>query len=236
LNLDLRHTLVYGYQRCGNFHKRVDQDKTLQYFTRGATLDEELLASDSANAVTRKDLAFSYKRMAETLADREEFNPALLHFRRALELYDRIVEDAPSDLTARFRAIACRAGAAGMAARLGDMDSTAEDCTRALASLDQITTDWANGGQCENKAQGYQFVGYAYRAAADSSKNSLPEQVRYRRLARHTLQRTADILTTLRDRGQLPIADELWAKNIRDEIAKCDAALTTPLASQSPSK
>ena len=55
---------MLNYQNGGDYRKKNDKRGALEYFRRALALDEELLKADPANALTRKDLAYTHKRMA----------------------------------------------------------------------------------------------------------------------------------------------------------------------------
>ena len=89
INADYRRALVLNYQNGGDYRRQSDKRGALEYFRRAVALDEELLAADPANALTRKDLGYLHKRIADFLADLEDNSQALLHFRKALEIFER---------------------------------------------------------------------------------------------------------------------------------------------------
>jgi non-specific serine/threonine protein kinase/serine/threonine-protein kinase len=64
LNADYRRYLVVNYQHAGDFRKESDKVGALEYFQKAAALDDELLVADPGNALTRKDLAYTHKRIA----------------------------------------------------------------------------------------------------------------------------------------------------------------------------
>ncbi len=150
---------------------------------------------------------------------------ALLHFRKALEIYEKLASDAPADLIPRFRVATCRAGMAGMQARLGEIDPALEECRKAIALLQEITEDATNMKQTFNRAEVYEYLGYAYRSLAISPKVSATESRQHMSVARDMFRQTLNILDDSRSRGATWAVDEEWAKDIADEIAKCDTAL-----------
>ena len=225
INADYRRGLVLNYTHGGNYRMRSDIPGALEYFRRAAALDEELLAADPANALTRKDLAFAHKRMAQFLAELDDWSQALVYFSKAVESYEKVAAEAPADLLSRFRGVTCRAGVAGMQAKLGEIDPALEECRKAIALLQGITEDATNVLHRSNRAEGYDYLGYAYLTLAASPKAS-PSEIRQRMsAARDMFQQSLNVLDDLRSRGTLPATDEQWAKGIAEEIAKCDAAL-----------
>jgi tetratricopeptide (TPR) repeat protein len=186
-------------------------------------LDEELLAADPANAVTRKDLAYAHKKIADLLADLEDNSQALLHFGKALESYEKVATDAPADLVSRFLVATCRAGLARMQARLGEVDAALEECRKTIALLQEITGDVTNLRL--GRAQASEFLGYAYVALAASPKASADETRQRMSTARDMFRQSLNILEDLHSQGTLEASNEDWAKEIAGEIAKCDTAL-----------
>ena len=74
INADYRRALVVTYQHAGDYRVRNDKRGALEYFRKAAAADEELLAADPANALTRKDLAYTHKKIADLLVNLEEDN------------------------------------------------------------------------------------------------------------------------------------------------------------------
>jgi len=225
LNVDYRRGLVRNYQRGGDYRKRSDKPGALEYFRRAAALDEELLAADPANALTRIDLAYTHKRLADFLANLQDNSQALLHFSKAVESYEKAVSDAPADINSRFLAVSCRAGVAGMQARLGQLDPALQECRKALALLEEITNDTTHRGQGLMRAQAYEYLGYAYNAVAASPNVSPGEKKQHLSAARNMFQQAVSTLGDLRSHGTLDANNEVWAKDIAGEIVKCDTAL-----------
>ncbi len=100
-----------------------------------------MLAADPANALTRKDLAYTHKKIADLLVELTNDGQALAHFRQALENYLKVVADAPADLISQFLVAACHGGVARMQARLGDPHPALEECGKAHHLLQEITAD-----------------------------------------------------------------------------------------------
>jgi tetratricopeptide (TPR) repeat protein len=213
------------YQQAGEIRKRSDPHGALEYFRRAVALDEELVAADPANASTRKDLGYQHKRIADFLANREDWSQALSHFSKAMEIFEKLGADAPADLMTRFRAATCRAGVAGMQAQLGELDSALEECRKTTALLQGITEDTTNVLHRKNRAETHQYLAYAYLALAASPKVSASESRQHRIAARDMFQQTLNILDASRKSAGDLGPDERWAKDIAAEIAKCDAAL-----------
>lgn len=225
LNADYRRGLVLNYEDGGDYRRLSDPRGALEYFRKAVALDEELLATDPANALTRKALGYQHKRIADFLADMKENAQALLYFRNALETYQKVVTDAPTDLISQFSVASCRAGIAAMQARVGEVDSARQECDKAIALLGEITEDATNARQRYNRAQAYEYLGHAYLALAASPKASANEPRQHTSAARDMFQQGQNVLDDLRRRGILDAASEDWAKMIAGEIAKCDTAL-----------
>jgi hypothetical protein len=166
-----------------------------------------------------------HKRIADFLANLEDWSQSLLHFSKALGIFEKLAADAPADLTSRFRGATCRAGIAGMQARLGEVGPALQECRKAIALLQGITEDATNAGHRYNRAEAHQYLGYAYLALSGSAKTPAGEKREHLISARDMFRQTLDILDDLRrSHGDLGV-DEPWAKDIAGEIAKCDAAL-----------
>jgi serine/threonine protein kinase len=225
VNADYRRGLVLNYQQGGDYRRRSDSHGALEYFRRAVALDEELLATDPANALTRKDLGYQHKRIADFLANLEDWSQALLHFSRALEIFERLGSDAPADLTTRFRGATCRAGVAGMQARLGDVDHALQECRQAMSLLQEINEEATNVHHRFNRAEAYEYLGYAYLALAASPKASTSESRHHKTTARDMFRQALNIIDdSRRSEADLGV-DEQWAREIAGEIAKCDIAL-----------
>jgi tetratricopeptide (TPR) repeat protein len=225
MNSDYRRALVLNYRKSADYRANSDPRGALEDFRRAVALQEELLAADPANALTRRDLAYTHKRIADFLANLEDNSQALTHFNQAVETYEKLTSDAPGDLPSRLRTATCRAGAAGMRARLGELDLALQECRKAIALLREISEDPANSHHQSLRGEAYQYLGYAYRALATSPKASASESAQHTTAAREMFQQTINILDELRRRGFLDAANEGWAREMAGEIAKCDAAL-----------
>jgi serine/threonine protein kinase/tetratricopeptide (TPR) repeat protein len=225
INADYRSGLVLNYQWGGDYRRRIDSRGALEYFRRAVALDEELLAADPANALTRKSLGYQHKRIADFLANLQDWSQALLHFRKALEIFEKLGSDAPADLMTRFRGATCRAGMAGMQAQLGEIDPALQECCKTIDLLQGITEDATSVQHRHNRAEAHQYLGDAYLALAASPKVSASESRQHMSAARDMFRQTLNILDDSRSsRGDLGV-DEQWAKKIAGEIAKCDTAL-----------
>jgi serine/threonine protein kinase/tetratricopeptide (TPR) repeat protein len=225
INTGYRRGLVMNYKSAGHYRHLSDPRGALEYYRRAVTLEEELLAVDPANASTRKDVAYTHKRIADHLANMKDNSQALLHFRKALEIFEKVISDAPGDIPSRFRVVTCRIGVAGMQGRLGEVDSALQECRKAIALLGEISEDPTNAHHRFLRAEAYEYLGYAYQAVATSPKASAGETRQHMSAARDMFQQNLNVLEDLRTRGKLDPASAGWAKTIAGEIAKCDTAL-----------
>ena len=222
LNADYRRGLVLNYEHAGDFRSQSDQRGALEDYRRATELAEQLVAADPANVVPRRDLGRSNRKMAESLTKLGDNAEALSHFSKALEAFDTLATNAPADLVSRLRAANCRAGVAAMHARLGEVDLALGECGKTLVLLRGISEDAADRPR---RAAAYEYLGYAYDALAALPKTP-PNETRQRiNTARDMFRQCQNILDDLRSRGALDANDEVWAKEIAGEIAKCDTAL-----------
>jgi non-specific serine/threonine protein kinase/serine/threonine-protein kinase len=222
LNTDYRRSLVLAYQYGGEYRKENDQRGALEFFLKAAAVDEEMLAADPANAVTRKDLAFTHKNIADLLVELEDNGQALVHFRQALEAYQKLVTDAPADLVSQFLVATCRGGVARMQAQLGDLPPALEECRKTKALLQEITGD---KNPHLGRAQACDYLGNAYVALAASQNVSPSESKEHTTAARDMFRQALNVLDAVRQRRGSLGANEEWAKEIAGEIAKCDDVL-----------
>ena len=225
LNADYRRDLVLNYQKGGDIRKDSDKPGALDHFRKAVALDEELLAADPANALTTNDLGYTHKRIADFLANQHDDTQALVHFGKALEIFEKLATDAPTDLGSRFRVATCRAGVAGMHARLGQVDVALQECRKATSLLGEIAEDPTNVQQRSRRAEAFEYLGYAYLALAASTKASPPETRQHTSTARDMFRQSIAVLDDMRSRGTMSAGSETWAKGIAGEIAKCDTTL-----------
>lgn len=222
LNTDYRRSLVLSYQHGGDFLAETDKRGALNLFQKAATADQEMLAADPANALARKDLAYTHKKIADLLVDLEDHDQALGHFRQALETYQKLVADAPTDIISQFLVATCEGGLARMRARLGDVQPALEECQKAQAVLQQITADkTAHIG----RAQACDYLGKAYVDLAACPKLTPMESREHTTSAREMFRKALDVLDDIRKRQGTLGGNEVWAKQIAEAIATCDAAL-----------
>ena len=150
--------------------QKINPRGALEYVRRAVELGEKLVAADPANATARQDLAYNHKRVADFLVELNEHSEALRHFRQANEGYQRVIKDAPADLSSRFYAATCRAGVARMQACLGEIEPASEECDKVIAFLRETSGD--QPGHL-GKAQAHEYLGYAYVALAASHESRL---------------------------------------------------------------
>lgn len=224
LNVDYRRGLVLSYKLPGDLLIRSDTRGALEYYRKATESAEQVVAADPADVARRRDLAGSHKRMAEVLARLKDNAEALSHFGKALDIYDKLATTAPADLTFPLMAAICRAGVAGMHARLGEVDHALGESAKTVALLAGITDDGTAATQRAQKAQAYEYLGYAYNALATSPKASPTEARQHTTTARDMFRQALDILDDLRSRHALEGVED-WAKEVAGEIAKCGAGL-----------
>lgn len=222
LNADYRRSLVINYQNGGDIGQKIDQRGALESVRRAVELGEELVAADPANGTARKDLAYNHKRVADFLVELNDHSEALRHFRQASEGYQRVIKDAPEDLSSRFFAATCRAGVARMQACLGEIEPASEECDNVIAFLRETSGD--QPGHL-GKAQAHEYLGYAYVALAASPRASADASRKYMTAAREMFRQSQSIIDEARRREGDLGQNENWAREIAAEIAKCDAAL-----------
>jgi non-specific serine/threonine protein kinase/serine/threonine-protein kinase len=222
LNAEYRRSLVINYQNGGDIRQKIDPRGALESVGRAVELGEKLVAADPANGTARKDLAYNHKRVADFLAELNEHSEALRHFRQASEGYQRVIKDAPEDLSSRFYAATCRAGVARMQACLGEIEPALEECDNVIAFLRETSGD--QPGHL-GKAQAHEYLGYAYVALAGSPPASADASRKYMTAAREMFRQSESIIDESRRREGDLGQNENWAREIAAEIAKCDAAL-----------
>jgi non-specific serine/threonine protein kinase/serine/threonine-protein kinase len=222
LNADYRRSLVINYQNNGNIRQEIDKRGALESLRRAVALGEELVAADPVNGTARKDLAYNHKRVADFLMERKDYPEALLHFRKALDGYERVIRDAPEDLSSRFCAAACRAGVARVQACLGDLEPALNECGKVIAWLRETTGDQPGN---LGKAEAHEYLGHAYLALAASPHASVDASRERMGTAREMFRQSQRIIDQARRRDGDLGQNENWAREIAAEIAKCDAAL-----------
>jgi serine/threonine protein kinase/tetratricopeptide (TPR) repeat protein len=222
LNADYQRSLVINYQNGGDMRQKIDKRGALESVGRAVELGEKLVAADPANGTARQDLAYNHKRVADFLAELNEHSEALRHFRQANECYQKVIKDAPEDLSSRFYAATCRAGVARMQACLGEIESALEECDNVIVFLRETSGD--QPGHL-GKAQPYEYLGYAYVALAASPRASADASTKYMTAAREMFRQSESIIDEARRRDGDLGQNENWAREIAAEIAKCDAAL-----------
>ena len=224
INTEHRRALIDTYKDAGRYLSKSDKAAALENFRKAVALEEELLAADPANATIRKDLGFTHKRIADFAANAQDNAEALQHFSKAREIYEKAAADAPTDLASRFRVATCGAGLSAMQARLGDVAAAQQGCRNAIGVLGEISEDPTNSHHRHLRAEAHEYLGYAYRAVAESPGASASQRKERMEAAREMFQQTLAILDDLRQRGALQESDG-WPESIAAELAKCDAAL-----------
>ena len=222
LNAEYRRSLVINYQNGGDIRQKIDPRGALESVGRAVELGEKLVAADPANGTARKDLAYNHKRVADFLMERKDYPEALLHFRKAVEGYKRVIRDAPEDLSSRFYAAACRAGVARMQACLGDLEPALNECGKVIAWLRETTGDQPGN---LGKAEAHEYLGHAYLALAASPHASVDASRERMGTAREMFRQSQRIIDEARRRDGDLGQNENWAREIAAEIAKCDTAL-----------
>ena len=224
LNADYRRGLALSYDHAGNYRSQSDPRGALNYYRRAAELADQLTGADPANILTRADAARAHKTLADALDALRENAEALRHFNKGVEICNALAADAPANLSWTLKAITCRAGAAGMQARLGEVDSALRECDNVTPLLREIPADKTNLARQVNKAEAYRYLAYAYLEVAESRKAAAGETQAIS-TARAMFQESLDLLNYVRSQTKLQASDEAWARTIAGEMAKCDAAL-----------
>ncbi len=171
-NLEYRHALLRNLHRAADYRKQSEPDRALEFLQRSLGMEEELIAADPVNAVIRASIAETHKRISDFAANQHKDAEGLLHFTKALELFEQLGTEAPDDLPSRFNAAACRAGAAGMQARLGDLDSALQNCRRADELLRGIAEQPTNARHRVLRAEVHGVSRLRLRCAGGVPENS----------------------------------------------------------------
>jgi tetratricopeptide (TPR) repeat protein len=140
---------------------------------------------------------------------------ALSQFRNAAENYAKL----QSDTNTRIDSATCRAGAAGIQARLGQIAPALDECRNVLALLQEIQTP------SRDLAQAYEYLGYAHKALAVSPKISAKEKSEHTSTARDMFRQALKVLNDWRSQHTFNPNDERYLKILTAEMSKCDTAL-----------
>ena len=225
LNADYLRGLALSYEHAGAYRRQSNKREALEYYRRAAELTDQLMAIDPADAMARRDAARTHKNIADALAVLKEDAEALSQFNKALEVYNRVATDSPADLNWQLRAAVCRAGAAGMQARLGQVDSALQECDKVIALLRGIPEESTNFARQLNKAEVYQDLAYAYEAVAEVRKTSGGETRQARSTAVAMFHQCLNLINDVRSQTTLNPSSEESAKTVADQMAACEAAL-----------
>jgi serine/threonine protein kinase len=214
VNTDYRRALFVDYFNGGKYRDSSDK-RALEYFDRALKLAEQAIAADPANALIRDDLAITQRRMADRYANLDDNAQALQHFRNAAENYEKL----PQDPKARTNIAICRAGVAGMQARLGQLAPALDECRKVLALLKEIPTP------SRDLAEAYEHLGSAHKALAASSKTSANEQREQMSTVRDMFRQALKVLNDWRNQHTFSPDDERYVKSLTDEMSKSETAL-----------
>jgi serine/threonine protein kinase len=215
VNTDYRRVLMIGYYKGGQYRDPTDKRGALENFGRALKLAEESAAADPANALTRQDLAETQRRVADLSASLDDNAQALSHFRNAAENYERL----PSDTNARLNSAICRAGAARIQARLGQIAPALNECPKVFALFREISTP------SRDLAEAYEYLGHVHQTLAASPKISASEKREQMSTARDMFQQALNVLNAWRKQHMFSPDEESYVRNLTDEMTKCETVL-----------
>jgi tetratricopeptide (TPR) repeat protein len=165
--------------------------------------------------MTRQHLAQVQLHVGSLYAELNDNAEALSYFRHATGNYEKL----PVEANARVNVAICRAGAADMQAQLGQSAQALDECHKTLALLQEISTP------SRDLAGAYEYLGYAHKVLATSSKTSVNEKTEHMRSARDMLRQALKVLNNTRSQHVFSAIDESYAKSLTDEMSKCETVL-----------
>lgn len=225
-NAAYRRGLAISWQYDGDYRSYLNDFRgALESFRKKYAIDEKSVAADPADARARNDLAYSGQRIGDLLSELGDYAETPPYYHRALQMYEAGAAADPKDAITPIRAIIVRGHLATAEAKMGDLKSARQECTRA-AALARSTVDVpAIINQRRLRYIALEGLGDAFALLA-ADKTAPPATVTQDwRVAREMYQGSVDVAQKMRaanllDQGEL---DEL-AETIR-KIANCDKAL-----------
>jgi non-specific serine/threonine protein kinase/serine/threonine-protein kinase len=225
-NTNYQQALIAVYAVAAELRHESDPPAELEYLRKAAEVEEKIVKADPANFVAERGLAESYIGIAQVLARQGDNSQALLYYSKSAEHLDKPSSDAAQPyLGSSLKAVTAHAGVAGMRARMGDLDFALGEASRLTTQLREIPDDPENVHFRSFRAEACEYLGYAYRDIAAASTAPASQTREYISLARDMFRESMTIFDDLRSRGGLEPTDEVEAKSVAGEIAKCDAAL-----------
>src|SRR5678815_5646137 len=102
-----------------------------------------------------RDLGYTCERIGDLLVQSGQYTQALSFKRRAVDLYEKLSDEQPQQLTTRYRAILSRASLAELHAKLGDRPEALDSASTAISHVSEVVNDPTNGAQSGYRAQVY---------------------------------------------------------------------------------
>ena len=218
--------LAHSYRLTANaLAESGDRNGALEMLKRGIPVSERI-ARDAPNNVRAKlDLASGYGDIADILDGGGDQRGALENSQKALKIEEGVAKSDPNDVRAKILLANVYARVNLLQIRLG-VSGGEQGLIQSLNIRRQLlSNDPDNDGRKEAVGNSYQLLGDAEISLASSGRRSENPAWQHWRSARSWYKQALDIMVDLQTKGELRGYDARRPNEVRQALAKCDAAL-----------
>ncbi len=220
-NARAQRELAISHDKIGNALKARKETSAALVSYRAALEIRQRLASDERNAEAQRDLSISYDKIGEILAMTGKTEEAIQSYRQALTIDTALSLTDQENAQSKLDRANSLEKIGELLTQKGDWTGAQEQHRQALALRADVTkADKANADATLDLASSYVHLGEMSAKLAGQSG----QQAQWHE-AKQQYQRGLDILQELQQRGALSQAAAGEPDRIKNEIAKCDAAL-----------
>lgn len=203
-----------------------EHEEALTHHARAVEILEGVVGARPDHAVHRTDLAWGYERLSFLYQQLQRYEEALAAAAKGLAIQSSLRAGDPHNLRARrgMRACYCRLGEAQLA--LGDQEAALANFSRFRELTGRIAAEDPDDphAQREVGVALYKMAEFHMALASDESKPRA-ERIAHWTEAKSWTKRCQDYFLNLKSQGKLLHSDSGVPDEMRQEIAKCEAAI-----------
>lgn len=215
---------TYGYM-AGILDNLGDFTQAVMLQRKALEISKELSAADPTNATNREFLDEAYYLTGFYLERAGNYAQALVNYRHALADLQALASADPEEVRTKEYVARCYTSIGIVLIQQGNIPQGLQSILKALSLFQElppveITTQFV--------ADVYDAMGFAYSRQAAKPGLSFAARIANWKQARAAYQKCLDMWMESKNRGGLTAFNVGEPDRIRNELAKCDAALAKP--------
>ena len=193
----------------------------------GIKLAEALATENPANALAQRDLTSHLNHLGDVLWYSGDTKTALDYYQQSLKLRRKLAAEDPQNAQLKRDVALCLSNAGYVLAEQGDARSAQSYYQEAFAIFETLLAANPDSAKEQQDLMRQQaFYGDVNKILAGQPQASQSQRVTYWQTARASYQRSLEMWLTLVRKGVAQGNDAGQEKKLRDEIEKCEQALT----------